>query len=47
MKQNKIYAKEMRIIRNLAQWADSHEWIVKTALAAQLAFAIYYFYMYG
>ena len=47
MERNKTYAKELRIIRRLAQWANRHNRIVNALLAAQVAYMLYYIYMYG
>ena len=47
MDYNKSYARELRTGRRLAQWTDRHEWIVKTVLAAQVAYMLYYVFMYA
>lgn len=47
MEQNKIYAREMRAVRKLAQWADRHQNIINTLIAIQAAATAFYVYMYN
>lgn len=47
MQYNKSYARELRTARRLAQWADRHQNIINAALAAQVAYMLYYAFMYA
>lgn len=47
MDYNKNYARELRTGRRLAQWVDRHQNIINAALAAQVAYMLYYVFIYG
>ena len=47
MDYNKSYARELRTSRRMAQWANRHQNIINIALAAQVAYMLYYVFMYA